>query len=191
MTRAGVQPTAPRFTHLLAQVALVTSAMFMVNGCSPASPAPPASVVTDACSLLTEKQIDDATRLDVRPDAVRVTARQSPDGAKRSVCAWSDRYGEGMVELVVYPSDGHKLMTERQRTLRTDDKVRAPVPVAVPGADRAFRIPSLGLLGMTLRDSYVQVRLIGGQVRPGDERRLATVVIRAWQRYARPRSTTS
>jgi hypothetical protein len=188
VTNPGVRPAAPRLTHLLAQVALATSAMIIVNGCSTTSPAPPASVVTDACSLLTEKQIEDATRLDVRPDAVRVTARPSPAGAKRSVCAWTDRHGEGMVELVVYPSGGRKVMTERRRALRTDDKVRAPVPVAVPGADRAFRIPSLGLLGMRLRDSYVQVRLIGGQVRPGDERRLATVVMRAWQRHARPAS---
>lgn len=168
-----------------ARVALAASALLLMTGCSTASPK---AVVTDACSLLTERQIETATRIDVQPDAVRVTTLPAPGGAKRSVCAWSDRFGEGLVELVVYPRAGRTVMSERRRLLLTEDELRAPVPVAVAGADRAFRVPSLGLLGMRLHDSYVQVRLVGGVFRAGDERRLATAIVRAWDRDTRSAS---
>lgn len=178
-------PLALRQSRVVARVALTSSALLLMSGCSTTSPT---AVVADACSLLTEQQIETATRIDVQPDAVRVTTLPAPGGAKRSVCAWSDRFGEGMVELVVYPRDGRTVMSERRRLLLTEDELRAPEPVAVSGATGAFRIPSLGLLGMRLHDSYVQVRLVGGVFRPGDERRLATVVVRAWDQHAHPTS---
>jgi hypothetical protein len=116
------------------------------------------TAVSNPCRLLTVAQIKAATgwvvEAGVRP--------AKPPPTAGAVCNWDRRDREAAVQLQFHADGGSALLEQLRHSLGGRGAKRAPHPVTVAGAAKAFEVAAEGLLAMQVGADYVQISVIGG-----------------------------